>query len=227
MKRISVLLAEDHTVVREGLRALLDLAGNFEIVAEASTGRKAVELARTLRPAVVLMDIGMPDLNGFEAMRQIIEAVPATRVLVLSAHPDDAYVDHAISMGAAGYLVKQTSAQILSTAIREVEKGNTFYSSPISKRLVSRSRKSPTHAGLLKKRKLTLSPREIETLQLVAEGKANKQIAAELGISTKTVEKHRQNVMTKLNIHDTAGLTRYAISAGIIEGGPQNLIGSA
>ncbi|MBI3736777.1 response regulator transcription factor [Candidatus Sumerlaeota bacterium] len=219
MNRITVLLVENHTVVREGLRSLMDTSGEFDVVGEAQNGRDAVQLVQKLHPAVVLMDLSMPELNGFEAARQILKLAPTTRVLVLSAYDDDAYVDHILALGASGYLVKHTSAKVLVTAIREVGKGNPFFSPSIAKRLRDRNRKSPGHAGLLKKRKIELTPREAEALQLIAEGKANKQIAAELAISIKTVEKHRQNLMTKLGIHDTAGLTRYAITAGIIEGG--------
>jgi DNA-binding NarL/FixJ family response regulator len=140
---------------------------------------------------------------------------------MLSAHNDDAYVEHAIELGAAGFLLKQSSSHALSEAIREVEKGNTFFGPSISKRLQDPHRKLPDRTARLKKGSPLLSPREMEVLQLVAEGKANKEAAAELGISIKTVEKHRQHLMAKLNIHDTAGLTRYAISAGIIENSVQ------
>ena len=216
MKRITVLLAEDHTIVREGFRSLLQAGRDIQVVGEAETGRHAVQLTRKLRPAVVVMDIAMPLLNGLEATRQILKALPATRVLILSAHADDAYVAQAIALGAAGYLIKQTSADVLSKAVREVHKGNAFFSPSISKRLKARALGSANHAGLFKKG-VRLTSREVEVLQLIAEGGANKQIAAELGICIKTVEKHRTNLMAKLNIHDTAGLTRYAISAGIIE----------
>jgi DNA-binding NarL/FixJ family response regulator len=215
MKCISVLLAEDHTVVREGLRKLLALEAGIEVVGEAQDGRQAVAMVRELRPAVVVMDIAMPLLNGLEAARQILKAVPSTRVLILSAHGDDAYVEQVTALGAAGYLVKQTSAHILAEAIREVHKGNVFFSPSIAKRL--HHQKSPDKRGRLNKQVARLSPRELEVLQLVAEGQANKQIASELGISIKTVEKHRAALMRKLNIHETAGLTRYAIGAGIIE----------
>jgi len=216
MKRITVLLAEDHTVVREGLRALLKAEGDIEVVGEAETGRQAVRLAKRLRPDVVVMDIAMPLLNGLEATRRISKAVPATRVLMLSAHGDDEYIRQAVMLGAAGYLIKQTSADLLSTAIREVQKGNTFFTPSIASRLRSLSLESPD-AGGVRKKKTALSSREVEVLQLIAEGKANKQVAAGLGISIKTVEKHRQHLMKKLDLHDTAGLTRYAIAAGIIE----------
>jgi DNA-binding NarL/FixJ family response regulator len=216
MARISVLLADDHMIVREGLRALLEAEGDIEVVGEAETGRQAVQLAKKLRPAVVLMDIAMPLLNGLEATRRILKAIPATRVLILSAHSDDEYIRQVILLGAAGYLIKQTSADLLSRAIREVEKGNTFFSPSIANRVYSLYQESPDR-GRLPKKNAALSSREVEVLQLIAEGKANKQVAADLGISIKTVEKHRQRLMRKLDLHDTAGLTRYAIAAGIIE----------
>jgi len=221
MNRITVLLAEDHMIVREGLRSLLKEEDDIEVVGEAQTGRQAVHLTKKLRPAVVVMDIAMPLLNGLEATRQILKAVPATRVLILSAHSDDAYVDQVIALGAAGYLLKQTSLQVLSSAIREAHKGNTFFSPSVARRLRDRDRNARGHKGQLKKTVARLSSREMEVLQLIAEGKANKQVAAELGISIKTVEKHRQNLMAKLNIHEISGLTRYAIAAGIIESSVQ------
>jgi DNA-binding NarL/FixJ family response regulator len=180
-----------------------------------------VELTKKLRPAVVVMDIAMPLLNGLEATRQIRKAIPGARVLILSAHNDDAYVDQALAFGAAGFLLKQTSSHDLSRAIREVQNGNTFFSPSIAKRLHNHSQKLPDGGTLVKKKIARLSSREVEVLQLIAEGKANKQTAAELGISIKTVEKHRQNLMAKLNIHEISGLTRYAIAAGIIESSVQ------
>jgi len=221
MKRITVLLAEDHTVVREGLRTLLEAEGDIQVVAEAETGRQAVELAKRLRPAVVVMDIAMPLLNGLEATRQILKAVPGARVLILSAHSDDAYVEQVTALGAAGYLLKQTSAHVLSKAVREVQKGNTFFSPAIARRLHNRYGQSPDPGERVRKQGRRLSSREVEVLQLIAEGQANKEVAVELGISVKTVEKHRQRLMEKLSIHDTAGLTRYAIAAGIIESSVQ------
>ena len=217
MERITVLLAEDHVIVREGLRALLEAEGDIEVVGEAQTGRQAVELTKKLRPGVVVMDIAMPLLNGLEATRRILKAVPATRVLILSAHSDDEYIRQVVMLGAAGYLIKQTSAGLLARAIREVQKGNSFFSPSIANRLHSLSLESPDGCGVLKKKKVALSSREVEVLQLIAEGKANKQVARELGICIKTVEKHRQHLMRKLDLHDTAGITRYAIAAGIIE----------
>ncbi len=219
MKRITVLLAEDHMIVREGFRKLLESEEDIEVVGEAQTGRQAVELTRKLRPAVVVMDIAMPLLNGLEATRQIRKTFPGTKVVILSAHSDDAYVEQAIAIGAVGFLFKQTSSHDLANAIREVQKGNTFFSPSIAKRL--HDQKMPAGSGALRKKVARLSSRELEVLQLIAEGKANKETAAELGISIKTVEKHRQNLMAKLNIHEISGLTRYAIGAGIIESSVQ------
>ena len=221
MKLITVLLAEDHGIVREGLRSLLQLSGEFEVVGEAGNGRQAVEMARKLHPTVVVMDIAMPMLNGFEATRQILLAAPDTKVLVLSAHSDDEYVAHMAAVGAAGYLVKQNSGQVLVHAIKEIASGRPYFSPSIAKRIGEAQRKSRESGIAPGKPRRPLTSREAEVLQLVAEGAANKQVAAELGISIKTVEKHRQHLMDKLSIHDTAGLTRYAIAQGIIESSVQ------
>jgi DNA-binding NarL/FixJ family response regulator len=217
MKRITVLLAEDHQIVREGFRSLLKHEQDIEVVGEAESGRQAIQLTRKLRPDVVVMDIAMPLLNGLEATRQIHKDFPNTKILMLSAHSDDAYVEQVTELGAAGFLLKQTSSDVLATAIREVQKGNTFYSPDISKHVQRRDQKSVDRNGNFKKKSNRLSSREVEVLQLIAEGKPNKQVAAELGVSFKTVDKHRQHLMSKLNIHDIAGLTRYAIAEGIIE----------
>ena len=219
--RITVLLAEDHEIVREGVRRLLEAESDIEVVGEATNGREAVELARKLRPAVVVMDIAMPLLNGLEATRQIRLAVPDTKVIILSAHSDDAYVERVAALGASGYLVKQTAVHTLKEAIREVHKGKSFYSPAVAKKLSRHSPQSPDRKTGVSSISTGLTSREAEVLQLVAEGSANKQVAAELGISIKTVEKHRDHLMRKLDIHDTAGLTRYAISAGIIESSVQ------
>ena len=216
-KPITVLLAEDHAIVRQGLSSLLRADGHFLVAGEARTGREAVEMARTLRPDVILMDIAMPVLNGLEATRQILAADPAAKVVVLSAHSDDVYVERMNEAGVVGFLEKQTSAEILTKAIREVVAGHTFFSPAIAKRLRDDQSKPRSRDGLLKAHGARLTSRESEVLQLVAEGSANKQVAAELGISIKTVEKHRQHLMDKLKIHDTAGLTRYAIAQGIVE----------
>jgi DNA-binding NarL/FixJ family response regulator len=217
MKPITVLLAEDHQIVREGFRSLLTHEPDIEVVGEAENGRQAVQLTRKLRPAVVVMDIGMPLLNGLEATRQIRKDFPDIKVLILSAYNDEAYVAQVAALGGVGFLLKQTSSGVLAKAIREVQKGNTFFSPTVTKRLKAGAGDSPGGGKKAKQRANQLSSREVEVLQLIAEGKPNKQVAAELGVSFKTVDKHRQHLMSKLNIHDVAGLTRYAISAGVIE----------
>lgn len=219
-KPITVLLAEDHAIVRQGLCALLHADGRFHIVGEARTGREAVELTRTLRPDIILMDIAMPVLNGLEATRQILAADPAAKIVILSAHSDDAYIERMTTAGVAGFLEKQTSAEILARAMCEVAAGHRFFSPSITRRIQARQQPVDRH-GMLRPGGNRLTAREGEVLQLVAEGAANKQIATRLGISIKTVEKHREHLMRKLNIHDTAGLTRYAIAAGVIESSVQ------
>src|SRR5215831_15376132 len=216
MKKIGVLLVDDHTVVRQGLRALLASEEDIEVIGEAENGRQAVMLARKTPPDVVVMDIAMPLLNGLEATRQILKIVPTARVLVLTSYGDDECVEQMMQAGASGYLIKQTAANDLLKAIREVQRGNAFFSPAIAKRLRDQCRVAFT-SGQPPRKASELTSREAEVLQLIAEGFSNKQIAGELCISIKTVEKHRQQVMNKLNIHDVAGLTRYAISKGMVE----------
>ncbi len=172
-------------------------------------------MALSLRPDVIVMDIAMPQLNGIEAARQILDAWPAARLLVLSAHGDEEYVERFLALGVAGYVLKQSSLDILATAIREVHAGKPYFCPLVSG---SGHQASGNRIGPKAAPPARLTPREAEVLQLIAEGKANKQSAAQLGISIKTVEKHRQSLMTKLDIHDVAGLTRYAIAIGSIEG---------
>jgi DNA-binding NarL/FixJ family response regulator len=216
MKKIGVLLADDHAVVRQGLRALLEAEGDIVVVGEAENGRKAVSQAKKILPDVVVMDVAMPGMNGVEATRQIVRNIPSAKVLVLTSYGDEGYVAQLLEAGAIGYLVKQTAAADLLKAIREVHHGNPFFSPSIAKRLQQQEREM--RAGVLPAVGLhRLTSREAEVLQLVAEGLANKQIAVELSISIKTVEKHRQQAMNKLNIHDVAGLTRYAIAKGWVE----------
>jgi DNA-binding NarL/FixJ family response regulator len=216
MEKIKVLLVDDHTIVRQGLRVLLEVEPDMTVVGEAETGRQALQMTRKLSPEVVVMDIAMPNLNGLEATRQIIKEMPAAKVLVLSSYSDDEYVQQLTEAGAAGYLLKQTAVADLIKAVREVRRGNAFFSPSISKRLLEQYREAFL-GGTPARKRTDLTTREAEVLQSIAEGRTNKYIAAELCISIKTVEKHRQQVMNKLNIHDIAGLTRYAISKGIIE----------
>jgi DNA-binding NarL/FixJ family response regulator len=216
MKRIAVLLVDDHTVVRQGLRALLEGEDDLKVVGEAENGRQAVRLAKQILPDVVVMDVAMPVLNGIEATRQITKEIPSVKVLGLTSYGDDEYVAQLMQAGASGFLIKQTAADDLLKAIRQVKEGQQYFSSSIAKRMRDQNGEfvaNGHHAG----KGAELTSRESEVLQLIAEGFANKQVAAELSISIKTVEKHRQQVMNKLNIHDVAGLTRYAISKGWVE----------
>jgi DNA-binding NarL/FixJ family response regulator len=216
MKRIAVLLVDDHTVVRQGLRALLESEGDLKVVGEAENGRQAVRLAKKILPDVVVMDVAMPVLNGIEATRQLTKELPSVKVLGLTSYGDDEYVTQLMQAGACGFLIKQTAADDLLKAIRQVKEGKTYFSASIAKRM--REQKGELLAnGHHPTKGAELTSRESEVLQLIAEGFANKQVAAELSISIKTVEKHRQQVMNKLNIHDVAGLTRYAISKGWVE----------
>jgi len=217
LSQITILMAEDHVIVRQGLCALLNSDGHFRIVGEARTGRDAVEMAKAHQPDIILMDIAMPVLNGLEATRQILAANPAAKIVILSAHSDDEYIERMITVGVWGFLEKQTSAEVLVKAIREVAAGRRFFSPSIAKRLDDARSRPLNRDGVVKASDGRLTARESEVLQLVAEGSQNKQVAAELGISVKTVEKHRQHLMDKLNIHDTAGLTRYAVATGIIQ----------
>lgn len=214
---ITVLLVEDHQIVREGLKSLLNNESDIEVVGEAADGRQAVELAIQLHPQVIIMDIAMPQLNGLIASRQILKSCPGSRILILTAHSDDAYVEQAFSDGVSGYLIKQTASNILSKAIREVHSGRTFVSPSIAARQKRRGARSMNLKGKAATNLAKLTSRELEVLQLIAEGMANKESADKLGISIKTVEKHRSHLMEKLNIHDTAGLTRYAVRTGIIQ----------
>jgi len=221
MKRITILLADDHTVVREGIRRMLELENDFQVVGEAQDGRQAIAMVNQLRPDVALMDIAMPWLNGIEATRQILKTVPATKVIILSAHNDDAYITDATRCGAAGFLLKQNSARVVGEAIRQVQNGNTFFGAAVARRLHQLEGKFSNRAGRQQAEHACLTSRELEVFQLIAEGNANRQIAAGLGIGIKTVEKHRDHLMQKLDVHDTAGLTRHAISAGVIESSVQ------
>jgi len=215
--QISTVLVDDHKLIRQCIRCLLQSEGDIAIVGEAQNGRQAVEMVLRLRPDVVVMDIAMPLLNGIEATRQILEAAPQTHVVIMSGHDDEEYVERVSDLGAEGYVLKQSSVDDLAAAIRTVGAGKTFVSVSISPRLRDRiEAKRPPPGEAPERTKLTC--REAEVLQLIAEGKSNKGMAHELRISVKTVEKHRQGLMTKLDIHDIAGLTRYSIAVGSIEG---------
>ncbi len=208
---IRVLLADDHVLVREGLRALLAREADIQVVAEAGDGREAVRAAREVRPDVAALDVSMPLLNGLEAARQMAAWEPGPRVILLTVHAEDRYVLEAVRAGVRGYVLKRQAAADLVRAIREVSGGGVYLSPGISAAVVEAVR-SPR--SLLED---ALSAREREVLQLVAEGKTTKEIAVLLGVSVKTADAHRTRLMQKLDIHDIAGLTRYAIRHGIIQ----------
>jgi DNA-binding NarL/FixJ family response regulator len=220
MNKISVLLADDHTVVRQGLRSLLAAEADIAVVGEAENGRQAVQMAAALSPDVIVMDIAMPQLSGLEATRQVLRHNPAAKVLILSSYDDEEYVHQLTDAGACGYLMKQTAANDLLKAIHEAHKGNAFFSPAISRRLLDYYRGAYVKGRPLRRRTEQLTSREHEVLQLVAESNGNKQIAAALFLSIKTIEKHRQQLMNKLHIHEIAGLTRYAIAHGIVKVAP-------
>jgi DNA-binding NarL/FixJ family response regulator len=211
---INILLSEDHLILRDGLRSLLADEQDIRIIGEAANGRQAVELCQHLQPHIVVMDLRMPLLNGLEATRQILRALPATKILILSASSDPIHLEELMMLKIAGYLLKQSEAELLPAAIRTAHNGGTYFSPAIA-RYLERQNSNLAEPG--HHRAAPLTSREAEVLQLIAEGKANKQTAAMLNLSVKTVEKHRQSLMKKLDIHDTAGLTRYAIDRGVID----------
>ena len=214
MERITVLVADDHEIVRKGIISILDQQPDIDVVGEASDGEEAVDKAKTLQPDVVVMDLNMPILNGIEATRRIKRYVPATEILVLSIYDDEQHVHRVFDAGASGYLVKDTAVSALVTAIMEVFNGNAYLSPSISKRVLQIMQK-PFQPGTRGQDEF-LSTRENQILQLIAEGYSNREIAKKLFIAPKTVSNHRNNIMNKLDIHDVASLTRYAIAHGIV-----------
>jgi DNA-binding NarL/FixJ family response regulator len=211
---IRVLLADDHKLVRAGIRSLLERLPDVEVVAEASDGREALRLIEEHRPQIVLMDIAMPELNGLEATRRVAKSFPDVSVIILSIYADEEHVYQALRAGASGYLLKGAATEELELAIRAVAQQGTYLSPPVSKPVimeyVRRTSGEPHSAG-------KLSPRQTEILQLLAEGKSMKQIALGLSISVKTVESHRAALMTRTGVRDIAGLVRYAVKIGLID----------
>ena len=215
MKRLRILLADDHIVMRTGLRALLERQPNLEVVGESENGRETIELTGSLRPDVVVMDIGMPVLNGIEATRTIVTEHPTTSVVILSMYADESYVMRALKAGARGYLLKDSAPADLITAIQTVSQNKSFFSPKVSRILAEDYVRVLKQKGAVDSYDL-LTSREREILQLLAEGKANKEVAAALNISPYTVETHRSHILEKLNLHNPAELILYAVRKGII-----------
>jgi len=217
MPNIRVLLADDHTIVRKGLCALLEEETDISVIGEAEDGREAVEKALTLEPDVVVMDIGMPSLNGLEAVKAIKKGRPEMKVLILTMHENEEYITEALRSGVSGYLLKKSAPRDLITAIQLAYKGESFLSPAISTKVINRFiRQNTASESESIDSEISLTTREREVVQLIAEGLTNKEIAGNLGISIKTVKNHRSNLMEKLDLHNTAEITQFAIKNGII-----------
>jgi DNA-binding NarL/FixJ family response regulator len=216
-QKINIIVADDHTVVREGLCRMLELESCFNIIGEAKNGRQAVNLAIKLEPDMILMDIAMAGLNGIESTRQINEINPKIKIVILTAYNDIEYINRAYKAGASGFLLKQESAHHICKTLISIYECKTLSEKSAFFKMDHIYHYNNIDHRLTGNQTKKLTSREIEVLQLIAEGKANKETAYDLSISIKTVEKHRCNLMMKLGIHDTASLTRYAISAGITE----------
>ena len=212
-----VLLADDHALVRVGIRSLLSTIAGFDVVGEAGTGHEALELADKLRPHVVLMDIAMPGINGLDATARLVERHPEVRVIILSMHASEEYALQALRAGAAGYLLKDADLLELERAIVAVARGETYLSPAISKHVIADYKRRVAEQPEPIDR---LTPRQREVLRLIAEGLSTKEIAFKLGLSVKTVETHRTQIMNRLQIRDVAGLVRYAIRAGLVSADP-------
>jgi two-component system response regulator NreC len=213
---MKILLADDHNVLRKGLRRILEEQPDLEVVGEASDGREAVNLNNLLRPDIVVMDIAMPLMNGLEATRQILQRNTDVNVLILSMYSDENYVVQVLRAGARGYLLKDTAEEDLITAVRTVAKGQPFFSPKIAKLLLGDSMQRIRTEGVSDSYDL-LTPREREVLQLIAEGKSNKEAAAALFVSATTIETHRARIMDKLDLHSTADIVLYAVRKGIVQ----------
>ncbi len=215
MGRVRILLADDHTLVRQGLRKLLEERPDWEVIAEAGDGREAVRLAEQHKPDVAILDVAMPLLNGIEATRQITRRVPGTRVLVLSMHADEAYVTQILQAGATGYLLKDSADVDLLKAVGEAARGKSFFSPAIAKVMLDDYVRQLADKGVTDRYE-ALSEREREIFQLIAEARTNKEIAALLNVSPSTVETHRAHIMEKLDLHSAAEIVLYAVRRGVI-----------
>lgn len=211
MKKIRILLADDHAVVRQGFKMILSAQPDMEVVGEAANGREAVELAEQVKPDIVLTDVAMPELNGIEATRRLLASLPHSRVIALSMHKDSVYVREVLRAGARGYLLKDSGAEDLVSAIRAVAKGESWLSPAVSNAVLDDYRRHVTDPIDL------LTSREREVLQMLAEGKTNKEIAAILNLSVYTVDAHRGRIMEKLNLHSINELVRFAVRKGLID----------
>jgi two-component system, NarL family, response regulator NreC len=209
-KKIRVLLADDHAILRKGARMLLDAQADFEVVGEARTGREAIDEARRLKPDIVVMDVSMPELNGIEGTRQICEELSKTKVLGLSMHKDPVYVREFLRAGASGYLLKDSDDEDLLKALRAVARGEAYLSPAVSGAILADYRRHVSNPVDL------LTGREREVLTMIAEGKTNKEIANALNLSVYTVESHRGSVMEKLNLHNTGDIVRFALRNGLM-----------
>ncbi len=208
---IKILLADDHTIVRQGLKLILSSQSDLQVIGEAANGREVVELAEKLRPDLVLLDVAMPEINGIEATRRMMEANPRLRILVLSMHKEAVYVREILKAGARGYLLKDVIDTELLNAVRSVARGDGYISPAVSGALLSDYRQNVTDPADL------LTKREREVLQLIAEGKTNKEVATKLNLSVYTVDSHRGKIMEKLNLHSTGELVRFAIKHGLAD----------
>jgi two-component system, NarL family, response regulator NreC len=215
MSKIRILVADDHGIVRKGLRFLLDRQPDMEVVGEASEGREVVRLSEELSPNIIIMDVAMPQLNGIDAAAQIIKINPSIRILMLSMYADESYLIRALGAGAKGYLLKDSAEVEIVKAVQIVSQGRLFFSSQISQSLLEEYVRTLQQRGLQDSYEL-LTDREREVLQLLAEGKSNKEVATILDLSTYTVETHRTNLMHKLNLHNTAEIVLYAVRKKII-----------
>lgn len=217
MSHVRILIADDHEVVRRGLRALLEAQPEWEVVAEAVTGREAIEKAKQTTPDVAIIDVGMPELNGLEATRQVLKALPPTEVLILTMHESEQIVREVLDAGARGYVLKSDAGRDLVAAVEALCQHRTFFSSKISEMLLnSYLRHSDRAAEVTDSPRGRLTAREREIVQLLAEGKSNKEVAASLNISIKTAETHRTNIMNKLDLRSITELVRYAVRNNIV-----------
>lgn len=214
MKKLRILIADDHGMIRQGLRAVVATRGDWEVCGEAVNGRQAVELSKQLRPDLVVLDVTMPELNGLDAARRILAALPHTRVLIQTMHDSEALAHEVVAAGARGYLLKNDAPELLAQAIEALAAGRTFFTPKVSD-LLAGGPARPGPAPDLPRSRLT--PRERELVQLLAEGKSNKEAADVLGISLNTVETHRKNVMSKLRLRSASDLVRYAIRNKLVE----------